>query len=224
MYRDAVGEIRDTIGHRRMEQAFGRRALVVVYFRIAFVGRDQKVVAVRGIQEFGVVGRGHDLTGRVIGATGQYDLRARERLLGDRAEIHAEVVARIDVDEIGFGAREQRGPFVDLIERVGHDDHGSRVAGTVDLCVDDGIQGLAAPGAWQDMTVRVKGSFREHEPMREPACDRVTERIGPARLRVDRQGIEAGGKLGGDDLGRRMPGLAYGHVDRGYCRRREACG
>ena len=85
------------------------------------------------------------------------------------------------VDAVDPRAGEQRGAFVDLVERIGHDDGGAG-AGAVEHGLREREQRLAAAEHGQHLRRRIER--RQRVAPREPPGDRVAQRGG-----ADRRGI-----------------------------------
>ena len=94
-------------------------------------------------------------SGRIVRRANVNELRTRPDGIRNRAPWMRKAGFGVSVDAIRFGAREQRGTLVDLIERIGHDDGGARTAG-VDDRLREREQGLAAAKHRQHLGCRIE--------------------------------------------------------------------
>ena len=155
--------------------------------------------------------RRSDPAGRIVGRANVDQLRARPHRVGDGVPVRREASRGVGVDAVGLGAGQQRGPLVDLVERVGHHDGRAGAA-----AVDDGLrereQRLAAA---QHRQHRGRGiERRQAMAADEPAGNGFAQRGGADRRGIIRQSAEAGDERVEDELRRRVPGLADRQVDR----------
>src|SRR3546814_1387401 len=99
--------------------------LVEVYFRIAFVRGNDKIVLVgQGKQRF-PFGERHDVAGGVARRAYEYQLGFGPDVRRHTAPVVAEAQVGPRIDVIRRGAAKQGRAFIDLIERVGAEDRKS---------------------------------------------------------------------------------------------------
>mmetsp|Transcript_7493 Transcript_7493/g.13987 ORF Transcript_7493/g.13987 Transcript_7493/m.13987 type:complete len:326 (+) Transcript_7493:712-1689(+) len=122
---DQVAEIRAAQARRRFKAA--ERCLVPeIDLRVALIGRNHKAMAVAQLEQGLPFGQRHHGAARVARRADIHQLGAGPGRHVHLGPIDREIARRVGVGEEDVGAREQRGAFVDLIERIWADDDGRR--------------------------------------------------------------------------------------------------
>ena len=98
-----------------------------------------------------------DASGRVVGRADVEQLGARPHVVGHVAPRGREAASGIGIHAVGFGAGEQRGALVDLVERIRHD-HGRAGPAAVDDGLGEREQRLAAAENGQHLRRRRRWS------------------------------------------------------------------
>jgi hypothetical protein len=111
-------------------------------------------------------------------------------------------------------AGEQRGAFIDLIERIGHDDSCARSA-AVDHGLAESEERLAAAEHRQHLAVGIQRI--ERVPAAKPSCDRLAQCRRARGRGIIREAVDAGASQRFDDQRRRrMLRFADRKVDRSF--------
>ena len=109
-------------GVRSGLQAADRLVVAEIDFRIAFVGSDGEAVAVLQGKQFFPIGLLHHAAAGVVGRADKHQFHPRPQLgidvLPNRQKFRRRAVGKMD-----FGTGQQRRTFVNLIKRIGADDH-----------------------------------------------------------------------------------------------------
>ena len=194
----------------RAERAQRRCGLVEMDLRIAFVGRDREAVAVREREQRPPFVEPEHAARRVVGRADVEELRPRPDVVGNAGPVVAPTVRLLGVHAPDARAGEDRGAFVDLIEGIGHDDHGPGAA-RIDHGLREREQRLATPEHWQHLGRRV--GHGDRVPRGQPRGDGLAQRCGTDRHGIMREPRAARGERVEHQLRRRMARFADRQVD-----------
>jgi len=190
--------------------AKGRIVLVEVDFGVALIGGDDEVVPFGKVEECLPFVEAEDLAAGVAGRADVDHLHGFPEILRHLVEVHGVTIVGRGVEEVGPGAGEEGGAFVDLVEGVGRY-NALDVPGGVDDRLGEGEEGLAAAVDRQDLAGRVE---LDAIAARAPGGDGTTQGVASLGCGIIRQPVEMGGQRLADEIRGRVLGLADGQIDR----------
>ncbi|MNK87698.1 hypothetical protein D3C87_1076380 [compost metagenome] len=212
MEHHAALEVLATQFHASAEQARRRGLFVEVQLAVALIGRNHEVVFVgQGDQLFQGF-HWNQCAGRVAWRAQEQDLAAFPDVRRHGVEIRVEAVFVQAWQVMRLGPGEERGAFVDLVERV-RADH-QRVIATVDHGLGEGEQRLAGTVDRQHVARRVDPALGDVEATLAPCRDGFTQLRDTECGRVHRHFFQIAGQGLGDKAWRTVFRLADGQRDR----------
>src|SRR5471032_2511468 len=198
------------------EQAGWRGLFVEVQLAVALVGGDHEVVFVgQGDQLFQGFNR-DQRAGRVARRAQEQDLAAFPDVWRDGVEIRVEAVFVQARQVMRLGTGEERGAFVDLIERV-RADH-QRVFATIDNGLGEGKQRFTGAVDRQYIARRVEPAAWDVETTFTPGGDGFTQSRDTEGGRVHGHLIQVVGQGFGDKAWRTVLRFTDGQRDRALVR------
>ena len=206
---------------RRRERAERGSRLVEIDLGIALVGGDHEIVPIGQLEQVTPLVLTHHPAGGIVGRADIEQLRPSPDRVRHVRPSRGEIARDETIDVIRRRAGQQRGAFVDLIERIGNDDRRAGAAG-----IDDRLrkreQRLAAAEHRQHLRCRVERD--QSMTSLEPLCDRLAQRGGACRCGIIRESLRACRKRVEQQPGRRMARLTDRQADGRLLRiRHHAC-